>query len=407
MIGRPSSGSTLSSRLDEREMTEIRDAVAALLKRPLLSAEENPTDFPKVRRHETRLREWFAEELGYRLVVDSGFARLLKVPPPVPGANRFLSTRSGTPFQPLHYTLLCLVLAVLERSGDQTTLGNLAGDVRLRAPEIDGLALDFDRAAHRRAFVHSVRALVDLTVLRHLDGDEERFARGDENGDALYRVDHRRRAQILSCPVSPSTAGSLADLTREAYADTTEGRSRRHRHRIMRMLVEEPVLYFADLDEDEQGYLRLQRARIEDRLDRFCGLETEVRKEGIVAVDTSGRTGIGAFPAPGTVPHAALLLAEHLAARGRGRGEAGIVPMSETEAANVLSELAAEHGGGWRADTKEDAGTERLATEALDLLAAFRLVARREGGVVPLPAVARFASIRAGDRPEEEEEDGR
>ncbi len=416
MIDRANGGSALSSRLDDREMTEIRDAVTALLRRPLLTFEAAPVEFPKVRRHQTSLKEWFAEELGYRLIVDSEFARLLKVPPPVTGANRVLTTPSGAPFTSLHYALFCLVLAVLERSGDQTTLEAIAKDLQLRVAEIEGFFLDFDRAAHRRAFVQAVRTLVDLTVLRLLDGDEERFARGEKGGDALYRVEHRRRACLLSCGTSPSAAESPADLTREEYPPTAEGGTRRHRHRIMRMLVEEPVLYLEDLSEDERLYLRRQRSRVEDHLDRVCGLEIEVRAEGIVPVDVSGRAGAGSFPASGTVSHAALLLVEALCRRARGAGgsgekaaggpprDAGFVPMSDTEAAVTLAELSEEYGKWWRADAREEGGAARLAAEALELLAAFRLVARREGGVVPLPAIARFVPTAPEAGPEREEE---
>ncbi len=416
MIGRTSRGSALSSRMDEREMTEIRDAVTALLRRPLLTFEAAPVEFPKVRRHQTRLKEWFAEELGYRLVVDSEFARLMKVPPPVTGASRVLATPSGAPFTSLHYSLLCLVLAVLEKSGDQTTLEAIAEDLQLRAAEIEGLFLDFDRAAHRRAFVQAVRALVDLTVLRLLDGDEERFARGEKGGNALYRVEHRRRTCLLSCGTSPSSAECPADLTREEVPPTAEGATRRHRHRIMRMLVEEPVLYLEDLSEDEQRYLRMQRSRMADRLERVCGLEVEIRMEGIVTVDASGCAGSGSFPAPGTVSHAALLLAKALCDRARRAGkpareaagtskrDAECTPMSDTEAAVAIAELAKEYGKWWRADAREEGGAARLAAEALELLASFRLVARREGGVVPLPAIARFVPTpcEAGWKKEED-----
>ena len=80
-----------------------------------------------------------------------------------------------------------------------------------------------------------------------------------------------------------------------------------------------------------------------------------------------------------------------------------MAPMSDTGAAVALAELAEEHGQWWRADVREEGGAARLAAEALDLLAAFRLVARREGGVVPLPAIARFVPSGRETRPEEED----
>jgi hypothetical protein len=57
-----------------------------------------------------------------------------------------------------------------------------------------------------------------------------------------------------------------------------------------------------------------------------------------------------------------------------------------------ISALRREYGARWSREYEEtDGGDERLARDALALLAAFGLAAERDGGFVARPAAARFA----------------
>lgn len=387
------SGPRLGERLDAMVGEERRHAVRALLRRPFITADGSHAEvFTLVRRHRDVLAEWFQSELGYRLVVESDFARLHKLPPPVPLAHRRLDTRAGQPFDARRYVLFCLVLAALEQMGDQTTLDQLAEAVKLHAVEIDGFEVDFDRVADRRAFTHAVRAVVDLGVLDLRDGDEERFARKEEGGDALYQVRHRRMARVLSAPVPPSSAEEPDRIGVEPYPETSEGRTRRSRHRVMRLLVEEPVCYFEELDEEDRAYLMSQRGRISRQLEAFCGFEVELRAEGIATIDATGETSDLLFPSEGTVAHAALLLAEELGRRARASA-GGDVTMTLAEIETYTGMLAERYGRYWRADLISDPQARRqLAELALERLEAFRLIRRVDAGVRVCPAVARFAA---------------
>ena len=74
---------------------EQRRAVRLLLAHPFVSdAMPDPETFALVRRHARELQRWFAEQLGYRLTVETELARLHKRP--APGARpRPLRTESG------------------------------------------------------------------------------------------------------------------------------------------------------------------------------------------------------------------------------------------------------------------------------------------------------------------------
>ena len=67
----------------KRIAEEQRRAVRLLLAHPFVSDERpDPDTFALVRRHARELQRWFAEQLGYRLVVDTELARLHKCPAP-------------------------------------------------------------------------------------------------------------------------------------------------------------------------------------------------------------------------------------------------------------------------------------------------------------------------------------
>ena len=61
---------------------ERRIAARHLLSSPILTAARQPGKLDLVRRHASALKSMFATQLGYALVVESSFARLVKAPLP-------------------------------------------------------------------------------------------------------------------------------------------------------------------------------------------------------------------------------------------------------------------------------------------------------------------------------------
>ncbi|HUZ09016.1 MAG TPA: TIGR02678 family protein [Acidimicrobiales bacterium] len=369
---------------------ELRQAVRGLLAEPL--SERGGATLGLVRRHRVELTRWFADELGYRLdATRPGVARLAKLP----GAGhepRGLANRAGRPFDGRRYALTCLVLASAESAGERTTLARLFDDVAVRASVVDGLDWESGLGADRRVFIQAVQAAVDLGVLDRAEGDEERFARGEAGGDALYRVDADRLAMLPTAPQPPSLAPSPADVAHEAYPDTEDGRARRRRHRVTRALVEEPVVYQEDLAPDEVDYLRSQRARLERILADRVGLTLEVRAEGWVAVDEAGDLTDLRWPDYGTAETTALRLCDELRARA-GRGDPPVWPTAEVTA--FVQHLAVEYAGYWKQGTDTATGAENLAEQATAILVAARLARRRPEGVEARPGAARYAALAA------------
>jgi uncharacterized protein (TIGR02678 family) len=385
---------SLSDALRASRDEEQRKAARALLRRPLLRASgPEPESFVLVRRHAAALREWFDRNTGWRLLVDSEVARLVKAAAGTDDhTHPARELRTGQPFSRRRYVLVCLALAALERADTQVTLGRLAEQVVLGAvdPELGaaGVVFTLDSRDQRADLAAVVRLLLDLGVLSRVAGDEDAFVK--DTGDALYDVERRVLATMLVTPRGPSTveaadfAARLAAVTGEATPGTDELRNRTLRHRLTRRLLDDPVLYYDELDEDEVAYLASQRAAITARITELTGLVAEVRAEGVAMVDPGDDLSDVRMPDSGTDGHVTLLLAEYLAAR-MGRP----VPVGELH--GHVQELAVRHRSYWRRNATDPGAEAELTAVALSRLEALRLVRRHAGEVTGRPALARYA----------------
>jgi uncharacterized protein (TIGR02678 family) len=410
---------SLGLQQQRHQRDEFRTALRALLMTPLMSPAHE--DFAAVRRQAEGLRDWFARETGWVLQVEREGARLFKRPAELGDATR------GLPgYDQRRYVLLCLACAVLERADAQITLRLLGERLLLLAADpalaARGFAFALTAQHERRELVAVCRTLLGLGVLQRVAGDEETFvqASGDQ-ADALYDVQRRALAGMLAAVRGPSTWSEadapvtlderLHALVDEHLADSDEARRTRHRHRLARRLLDDPVVYAATLDEQTLAYFSNQRGAMAARLCEATGLVSEQRAEGLALVDEAGELSDVAMPAEGTEAHATLLVAEFLAAgyrRAQRRQAVPRDPPTASSAAPAAPAAAAEavreqdivallrkakesHGQFWRKSAREPGAERELAQIALERLERLQLVLRDEGSVHALPALARFA----------------
>ncbi len=397
----------LQDVLTHQQGEERERALRALLMRPLMAAGDAALD--GVRRHAEYLRDWFARETGWNLLVERQCARLYKRPAALDDPTRGLPD-----FDRDRYVLLCLACAVLERAESQITLRSL-GERLLEAaadPELTATGFNFtlEGARERRSLVGVCRLLLDLGVLSRVAGDEEGYVNQSGAGDVLYDV-HRRvlarlpagtRGASLIAMTQPDphdeTGGEarlearLAALVDEYVPDTPDGKRAALRHRLARRLLDDPVLYHEDLSQEERDYLVSQRGPLAHRLALAAGLTAELRAEGLALVDADGELSDKHLPAVGTEAHATLLVAEHLA-RAAKADPSRIHSLHEL--AGYLRTAGDRYGRYWRKDAREAGAELPLAAEAVNRLEALRLVQRLENGLQVLPALHRYAIAEA------------
>ncbi|GAA1514035.1 TIGR02678 family protein [Nocardioides humi] len=396
-------GPRINDALTDRDAESRTRALRALLLRPVLRAQSDGELFRQVRRHADQLREWFQRETGWRLVVEAQTVRLQVSSVPrgatalgVAERHPARARKADPPFTRRRYVLLCLALAVLERSDAQVALGRLAEDVVLaaRQPGLESVEFTLGNREERSDLVAAIRLLLQHGVLVRVAGDEESYAAG--HGDALYDLDRRVLATMLSTTHSPALveAGLGPDpdiaaieeaLHEPPPAYTDEETNRQLRHAVSRRLLMDPVVYYDELPDAERAYLLNQRVPLTRRLCEATGLIAELRAEGIALVDPDDQLTDLRMPEQGTDGHATLLVAEHLAARGA-------TPAGDLR--RLLRRLAREHASYWRKSTRDPGADHSLLDEALARLAGLGLI-RVTGPaddllIEPLPALQRF-----------------
>lgn len=379
------------------EQAQRQAALRALLAKPLLVAASDAEALLLVRRHLPALSDWLRRETGWRLAADAETARLFKTTPLTTETTHPARGHNREPFSRRRYVTLCLALSALARADAQTTLGSLADDVLTAATEpglaATGFTLSLDTRSDRADLVAVVRLLLGWGVLCRVAGDEDAYL--SASADVLYDVHRPVLGVLLASSRGPSTITApafearLAELTAEPAAETDELRNQALRRMLTRRLLDEPVLYYDELTDDERAYLVSQRHNITGRISEATRLLPELRAEGIAMVDPDDELTDVRMPEQRTDGHLTLLVAEYLASRERA---------SRDELLTFVRQAANSHANYWRKGVTDPGAEIELLDTALEKLAALRLievgneVTRDASRVVrSRPAIARFA----------------
>ncbi|OAK54227.1 TIGR02678 family protein [Rhodococcoides kyotonense] len=402
---------------------------------------------PLLRRWATELREDLLELFGYRLEVTETTARLFPVLDAL-DPTQPARTASDRVFDRRRYAYLALALAALGRAGNQITLSELADHVAGEAAQVDGVELATDRASDRDAFVDAVGWLGTRGAISLADGDAGGWANNPASGEALYDIERSVVVAMFRPPRAiqhlRSVTGLLAGsdvVTMEDDDTPVRSDPKETIRQVRRLLVERPVVYFDDLDRDERSALAADRTVADVEL--LTGLVSERRAEGVALIDTSGRLSDIRFPSTGTIAQVALLLAGEMSDRvvdpdadelathtmpddsdlidrldaaipGGGIfddlaefGSATLASKDDTEAAtypflenswlaSVVADLIERFGKTFAAQWQAD--PDGLRERAIAMLDRLRLVRSVSGGVLVLPAIARYRDVMVNVR---------
>jgi uncharacterized protein (TIGR02678 family) len=411
--------SNLANQLVIAEQEDVARGIRLLLATPLLSERLAPEAFDLIRRRREPIAKWFDYYCGWQLLVEPrlGYVRLTKVRAQADPTRPARRSRSGkAPFDRRRYTLLCLVAAEL-LAAPVTTIGLLADRVT-QAAAADPVIDPFDTSARgeRMAYVDVLRMLESYGAIEVVDGATEAFV-GSETAKVLYRVDSTLVMRLLAAPNGPSQftlpaddiAGRfdelLAALRRERrYGDAPDAahaadgasevqRNLWLRHSIFRRLVDDPVVYRAELSAAELAYLSSPTGRqLLRRAAEQGGFLLEERAEGVLFVDPDALATDGKFPDDSSnAKVAALLLLDVITASA-----VGVAPEQlSAEADRLLREFPR-----WAKGYRGDEGKEQLVTDAVAVLSEFGLVTFSGEVVVALPAASRY--VVTGARSSEE-----
>ncbi|MGB3372996.1 MAG: TIGR02678 family protein [Rhodococcus sp. (in: high G+C Gram-positive bacteria)] len=423
-----------------------RAARVALANHLVTSTYPDRIALPLLRRWATELREDLLELFGYRLEVTETTARLFPV---LDALDPTQPARTATDriFDRRRYAYLALALAALGRAGNQITLSELADHVAAEAGQVDGVDLEADRASDRDAFVDAVGWLAARGAISLADGDAGGWANNPSSGEALYDIE---RSVVVAMFRPPRAVQHLRSVTgllvgAEAPLDDEEIRQpadpKDTLRKVRRALIERPVVYFDDLDQDGRTALAAERTVTDVEL--LTGLVAERRAEGVTLIDTSGRLSDIRFPSTGTIAQVALLLAGEISDRVVDPDAAELTRHSIPGDGDLIERLdGAIPGGGifddlaefgiagtgvdngigsvtypfiensWLRGTVTDlverfgrtfaaqwqADPDGLRERAVTMLHRLRLVSIVSGGIIVLPAIARYRDVMVSVR---------
>jgi len=391
-------GTRASTATAARADRERIDANRALLAHPMLTAAAHPDELALVRLHQAAVANTFKTLLGYDVVIEAAFAKLIKGPLSADTSPRPARRADGTAFTPTTYTHLALLCAALlsPHTGEQILISALIDQVRADAATI-GIDLG-DTLPERRALVTALNLLIDWGVVTETDGSAAGW--GERHEEVLLTVQRAVLPHLLARRLADIDHPDQLLAPDPAIADQP-------RRSLRRKLVENPLVRREDLTDAERDVLSRERTELTRALEDNFGLTLEVRLEGALAYDTdTGLTDI-TFPGKGTVAWAALLLLAQLC--DTLEPEAGDLAMDDTgrllpgakatweQVDAALAALADTYGKAW--GTTWTSALDKLREHAVALLADVGLALRCNDGLLVHPAAGRYRPLPTTSEP--------
>jgi uncharacterized protein (TIGR02678 family) len=296
------------------DLGSYQSAVRLVLTHDVITAARpRPGTLETVLRWADQLARDLRDALGYTLIATTRQVRLIRRLDALDATQTAIFTaKSGRPFDRRRLAYLCLFLASFSRSRVEISLADLVRAFTPTANAIDGLGFDPVVNAHKAAVVDVLDWLADRGALRLSDGSVEAWTADTDRGDALYDIDHDICA-VLFRPARPvqhlTTAAGLLDATFTSAKRAAQREAAAQR--AARALVEHPVVYYAQVEPEVAEALR-QPDGVAENLARLTGLAVERRAEGVLLADAGGRFTDRPFPGRGGAVNraAGLLLAK-------------------------------------------------------------------------------------------------
>jgi len=380
---------------------EAQDTFVALLTTPFVSARVAPARFAAVLQHRAQLTEWTGR-LGYRLVIAGSVARLHRDPA---GPQRTAAPKMGAPPSRRALTLVALTAAACEDADMTTTVQALSDEVRAisAGPGARVMPYNPDRRTERQAFLRGINQLAGLGILLRRTTDEALLRQWEEDGTGVgagFEVD---RDALLQFTDPHTVALALRqpevdedDEVSDDQQSTPGMRTATRSQRMLRTLVEDTALLYADLHPEDAEYARGQRSWLAGHASDMTGGTVEIREEGMLLRLPLDRPASFAatvpFPAATATPWFALKMLEAVVT-GRSPDSDGRIPLTPDEVETAAERVYTGSFGALTNDLKKSplvmlAAVEPVLTEA-------GLIRVSDAGWTVLPVAGRYRDPKA------------
>jgi len=375
---------------------DAQDTFVGLLSAPLVSARVDAARFRAVLRHRAQLSEWSAR-LGYRLVITGAVARLHRDPS---GPQRTAAPPAWDPPPRRVLVFAALIAAACESTDVTTTVQILSDEVRAlsASPGAHVTPYNPDRRAERQAFIRGLDQLAALGILLRRTPDEALLRQWEEDGTGVgggFEIDQDALLQFtdphtVSLALQPPAGDSPDDDGGTLARIASRGQ------RVLRTVVEDIALLYADLHPLDTEYARGQRSWLADRAADMTGGTVEMRAEGMLLRLPQDRpasaTATVQFPAATAAPWFALKMLD-AATSGRQPDESGRITLSRAEVETAATRVYQDNYGALTKVMKESPA--RMLSIAQEVLLGAGLIRQSDAGWVVLPVAARYRDPKA------------
>jgi uncharacterized protein (TIGR02678 family) len=372
---------------------QAQEAFVGLLSTPLIAARADPELYAAVVRHQAIISDWVAR-LGYRLVIAGRVARLHRDPA---GPQLTAAPPPWDPPSRRDLVLVTLTAAACEDADSTTTVQALSDQVRALSASARVTGYDPDRRVERQAFVRGLARLADLGVLIRRTSDDALLRQWEDEGTGVgagYEVD--REALLLF--TDPYTV-HLALTPRSPDGDEEDAsRIQTRSQRLLRTLVENTALLYADLHPIDAEYARGQRSWLAGQAADMTGGVVEIREEGMLLrlpddrLTTSRVTA--AFPAATAAPWFALKILD-AATAGRVPDEHGRITLAGEQVDTTAARAYADNSRALTNALRDSPARLRAAVEPILIGLGLIRLAPAGGGWVIQAAAGRYRNPKA------------
>jgi uncharacterized protein (TIGR02678 family) len=372
---------------------QAQEAFVGLLSTPLIAARADPELYAAVVRHQAIISDWVAR-LGYRLVIAGRVARLHRDPA---GPQLTAAPPPWDPPSRRDLVLVTLTAAACEDADSTTTVQALSDQVRALSASARVTGYDPDRRVERQAFVRCLARLADLGVLIRRTSDDALLRQWEDEGTGVgagYEVD-REALLLFTDPYTVHLA-----LTPRSPDGHEEDASRipTRSQRLLRTLVENTALLYADLHPIDAEYARGQRSWLAGQAADMTGGVVEIREEGMLLrlpddrLTTSRVTA--AFPTATAAPWFALKILD-AATAGRVPDEHGRITLAGEQVDATAARAYADNSRALTNALRDSPARLRAAVEPILIGLGLIRLAPAGGGWVIQAAAGRYRNPKA------------
>ncbi|GAA0589975.1 TIGR02678 family protein [Virgibacillus siamensis] len=352
-----------TNQFDEKAI----NALSVLLENFWILRADNPALYQMVREREKVLKRYVDEKMGFDLIVHQHFIKLEKIPV---DAKNWMGIQTFQ--EPRDYAIFCCALAFTEnRSVDeQFLLSDICEDIKDLYP--GELPLDWTNYSHRKSLVRVIRQLENLSLLKVVEGEIDRFATDSEQ-EVLYETTIYARYFMRSYP---------KDLfSYETKDEILAGEWERHeaderRKRVYRKLIMSPVVHREHEDDPDFAYIRNFRNRLREDLEEHTNFRLEVFKNAAMLVADERKQGMTLFPDQKGITDVAMHAAAYVRSQESYQSdEMGRIRLSRIGLEELVDHVKECYGAGWSKRYRE-ATTKTITDELTEMLKDWEMLER-------------------------------